>query len=129
MSDSSVCFLGDKGISIELPHHLPLATGGTTSAGTGPVVWAALCRDIYAQLEIVLALLVFSTIARPLVMAVTVDRLSVTFKGMFSENSIERSSITALKRTLPVGLARLIVGNLTKKALKSGYVWLRRRSG
>ena len=70
------------------------------AAGTGAVVGAVLCRDFFL-LAIVLALFGVFIFARPLVMAVTVDRLSVTFKGMFSENSIERSSITAVETKFP----------------------------
>ena len=66
------------------------------AVGTAAVVGAVLCRD-FLLLAIVLALFAVFMIARPLVMAVTVDQLSVTFKGMFSENSIERSSITAVE--------------------------------
>lgn len=36
-------------------------------------------------------------IARPLVTAVTIDQYSVTLKGMFSEHSLQRSSITAVE--------------------------------
>jgi hypothetical protein len=45
-----------------------------------------------------LALFSVFMIARPLVMKVTVDQQSVTVKGMFSESSMQRSSITAFER-------------------------------
>lgn len=66
------------------------------AVGAAAAVGAVLCRD-FLVLAIVAALFAMFMIARPLVMAVTVDRLSVTFKGMFSEKSIERSSITAVE--------------------------------
>jgi hypothetical protein len=37
-------------------------------------------------------------ISRPFILAVSVDQLSVTFKGMFSAHSLQRSSITAIER-------------------------------
>jgi hypothetical protein len=59
-------------------------------------VGAILCHD-FLFLAAVLVLFSIFMISRPLVMAVTVDQYSVTFKGMFSSNSLLRSSITAVE--------------------------------
>ena len=44
-----------------------------------------------------LALFSVFMISRPLIMAVTVDQFSVTFRGTFSACSMQRSSITAVE--------------------------------
>jgi hypothetical protein len=55
-------------------------------------------------------------ISRPLVTAVTVDQYSVTLKGMFSEHSLQRSSITAVE-TVSTGKGPLLIlrGNIDEK--------------
>lgn len=64
--------------------------------GTVAFVGAILCHD-FLLLAIVLVLFSIFMISRPLVMEVTVDQYSVTFKRTFSEDSIQRSSITAVE--------------------------------
>jgi hypothetical protein len=61
------------------------------------LVVAVLVRDLYV-VSIPIALLAAFMIARPLRCAVMVDQYSVTLKGVFSENSLPRSSITAIRR-------------------------------
>jgi hypothetical protein len=55
-------------------------------------------------------------ISRPLVTAVTVDQYSVTLKGMFSEHSLQRSSIRAVE-TVSTGKGPLLIlrGNVDEK--------------
>ena len=55
-------------------------------------------------------------ISRPLVTAVTVDQYSITLKGMFSEHSLQRSSITAVE-TVSTGKGPLLIlrGNIDEK--------------
>jgi hypothetical protein len=55
-------------------------------------------------------------IARPLLMKVTVDKDCVTLKGMYAEDSLERSSITAVE-TSNAGKSRYLIlwGNLDEK--------------
>ena len=59
-------------------------------------------------------LALFSTfmIARPLTSAVIVDQYSVTLKTMFSERSLQRSSITSIERI------RMNIGNGTSLILR-----------
>jgi hypothetical protein len=66
------------------------------AVGAAALVGAVKCYS-FLILAVVLALFSMFMIARPLVMAVTVDQFSVTFKAMFSENSLQRSSITAVE--------------------------------
>jgi hypothetical protein len=66
------------------------------AVGAAALVSAVKCYS-FLILAVVLALFSMFMIARPLVMAVTVDQFSVTFKAMFSENSLQRSSITAVE--------------------------------
>lgn len=67
-------------------------------------------------LSVALGLFAVFMISRALVMAVTVDPLSVTFKGLFSENSLQRASITAVERE-HTGKANYVIlwGNLDEK--------------
>jgi hypothetical protein len=65
--------------------------------GIAAVVGAVWCYH-FLVLSAVLTLFAVFMIARPLVMKVTVDQYSVTVNGMFSESSIQRSSITAFER-------------------------------
>lgn len=67
-------------------------------------------------LSVALGLFAVFMISRALVMAVTVDPLSVTFKGLFSENSVQRASITAVERK-HTGKANYVIlwGNLDEK--------------
>jgi len=80
------------------------------------------------------ALLIFSMpialvsvfmIARPLTSAVILDQYSVTNKGVFSENSLPRSSITAIER-LHTGKGTLLMlrGNVQDKEELSIPVFL-----
>jgi hypothetical protein len=61
------------------------------------LVAAVLMRDLWI-LSIPVALFSVFMVARPLTTAVIVDQYSVTLKRMFSENSLPRSSITAIER-------------------------------
>jgi hypothetical protein len=55
-------------------------------------------------------------IARPLLMKVTVDQSCVTFKGMYAEDSLQRSSITAVETQVTGRTHNLILwGNLDEK--------------
>jgi hypothetical protein len=64
--------------------------------GVAALVGAVMVHD-FLVLAVVLALFGIFMISRPLVMAVTVDQYSVTFKNVFAENSIQRSSIAAVE--------------------------------
>jgi hypothetical protein len=66
------------------------------AVGTAALVGAVKVHSFFI-LALLAAMFAVFMIARPLVMAVTVDQFSVTFKGMFSENSLQRSSITAVE--------------------------------
>jgi hypothetical protein len=61
------------------------------------LVAAVLLRDLWI-LSVLVALFSVFMVARPLTTAVIVDQYSVTLKRMFSENSLPRSSITAIER-------------------------------
>ena len=67
-------------------------------------------------LSVVLALFGVFMISRPLVMAVAVDQYSVRFKNVFSENSLQRSSITGVE-TKHTGKGAILIlwGNIDKK--------------
>jgi hypothetical protein len=55
-------------------------------------------------------------IARPLTSAVIVDQYSVTLKTMFSERSLQRSSITSIERTnIGKGTSLILRGNAEAK--------------
>ena len=63
-------------------------------------------------------LALFSTfmIARPLTSAVIVDQYSVTLKTMFSERSLQRSSITSIERmNIGKGTSLILRGNAEEK--------------
>ena len=62
------------------------------------VLVAVLTHNGLLIFSILIALFSVFMIARPLTSAVTVDQYSVTLKRMFSENSLPRSSITAIER-------------------------------
>jgi hypothetical protein len=64
--------------------------------GAAALVGAVLCFDFFV-LAAVLALFGAFMIARPLLMKVTVDQTYVALKGMNSEDSLQRSSITAVE--------------------------------
>jgi hypothetical protein len=66
--------------------------------------------------SILIALFSVFMIARPLTSAVIVDQYSVTCKGILSERSLPRSSITAIER-VAAGKGTLLVlrGNVEKK--------------
>jgi hypothetical protein len=55
-------------------------------------------------------------ISRPLVMAVTVDPYSITFRSTFSQNSLQRPSITAVE-TKHTGKGNILIlwGDIDKK--------------
>jgi hypothetical protein len=67
-------------------------------------------------------ILLFSAfmIARPLTSAVTVDQYSVTLKTMFSEHSLNRSSITSIERVNTGKGTSLILRGNTKEELVIG---------
>lgn len=66
-------------------------------AGTAFLVIAFLIRDLWI-FSIPIVLFSLFMIARPFTSAVMVDQYSVTLKMMFSERSIQRSSLTAIER-------------------------------
>lgn len=66
-------------------------------AGTAFLVTAFLIRDLWI-FSIPIVLFSLFMIARPFTSAVMVDQYSVTLKMMFSERSIQRSSLTAIER-------------------------------
>lgn len=70
------------------------------AVGATALVGVVLCYKFWA-LSMVLALFAIFMIVRPLVMKVTVDAHAVTFKAMFSESSLQRSSVTAFERIHP----------------------------
>lgn len=65
--------------------------------GAGSLIGAVLMRDLWV-FSIPIVLFSAFMIARPLTSAVIVDQSSVTLKSMFSERSIQRSSITTIER-------------------------------
>jgi hypothetical protein len=67
-------------------------------------------------LSIVAALLSGFMISRPLVTAVIIDQYAVTLKGVFSEHSLQRSTITAIE-TVGTGGGPLLIlrGNPEEK--------------
>lgn len=67
-------------------------------AGTAFLVSAFLIRGLWI-FSIPIVLFSLFMIARPFTSAVMVDQYSVTLKMMFSERSIQRSSLTAIERT------------------------------
>jgi hypothetical protein len=77
------------------------------AVGAAALVGAVLCYH-FLVLSLVLTLFGAFMIFRPLLAKVTVDQYSVTLKGMFSENSLQRSSITAIERK-HTGKANLLI--------------------
>lgn len=68
--------------------------------GAVGLVGAVTVYDVSDELPIVsvvLALVSLFMISRPLILAVTVDQFSVTFRGVFRAKSLQRSSITAVE--------------------------------
>lgn len=61
---------------------------------------AALKAYEILPISVPVALVSVFMICRPLISAVTVDQFSVTYKGVFSAKSLQRSSITAVE-TIP----------------------------
>jgi hypothetical protein len=85
------------------------------AVGAAALIGAVKCYD-FLILAVGLALLSVFMIARPLRMAVIVDQTSVTYKGMFSENSLQRSSITAFESQRTGKTPNLILwGNIDQK--------------
>ena len=83
--------------------------------GAAFLVGAVLVRD-FLLLSIVLALFSVFMIFRPLIVAVTLDQSSVTLKGMFSKNSLQRSSITAIEnRSTGKGVLLILWGDVECK--------------
>jgi hypothetical protein len=83
--------------------------------GAAALIGAVLCRN-FLFLAAVLVLFSIFMIARPLITSVTVDQYSVTFKGMFSSNSLLRSSITAVETQHTGKTPSLILwGNIDEK--------------
>jgi hypothetical protein len=85
------------------------------AVGTAALVGAVMVYH-FLILLVVLALFGVFMISRPLVMAVTVDQYSVTFKSTFSENSLQRSSITAVE-TKHTGKGNILIlwGDIDEK--------------
>ena len=83
--------------------------------GAAALVGAAKCYD-FLILAVVLALFSVFMIARPLVMEVTVDPSYIMFRGVFSSNSLQRSSITAVE-TKNTGKGNILIfwGNIDEK--------------
>ena len=83
--------------------------------GAAFLVAAVLMRDLWI-FSIPIALFSVFMVSRPLTTAVIVDQYSVTFKRMFSENSLPRSSITAIER-VNTGKGALLTlwGNMEEK--------------
>jgi hypothetical protein len=79
-------------------------------------IGAAVALHHFLILSIGAALFSGFMISRPLVTVVTVDQYSVTLKGMFSEHSLQRSSITAVE-TVSTGKGPLLIlrGNIEEK--------------
>lgn len=71
------------------------------------LVYHAIQDPAIFTVSIPLVLFSVFMISRPLVMTVTVDQASVTYRGLFSEKSIRRSSITAVEAR--GGRARCII--------------------
>jgi hypothetical protein len=83
--------------------------------GAAALVCAVIWRDFLA-LSVVLVLFSGFMIARPFLLKVMVDQSSVTFKGMSSEGSLKRSSITAVETQRTGRTPNLILwGNLDEK--------------
>ena len=78
-------------------------------------VWVS--RLIYPIFIFSILLVLFSVfmISRPLVMTVTVDQSSVTYRGLFSEKSIRRSSITAVEARGGRALCIILWGDIDQK--------------
>jgi hypothetical protein len=85
--------------------------------GAVGLVGAVLAHRFFI-LSILLVLFSAFMISRPLVMAVIVDQLSVTYKELFSEKSIRRSSITAVETKSNGRSHSLYCG---KRLMKKGY--------
>lgn len=85
------------------------------AAGAAALVGAVMAYH-FLILSIALALFSVLMISRPLVMRVAVDQSSVTLRGMFSANSLQRSSITVVE-TKHTGKGDLLIlwGNLDKR--------------
>jgi hypothetical protein len=85
------------------------------ATGAAALVGAIIAYHVLL-LSVVLVLFSMFMIYRALVAAVTVDQSSVTLKGLFSQNSMQRSSITAIERQ-HTGRANYLVlwGNIEKK--------------
>jgi hypothetical protein len=85
------------------------------AAGVTTFVGAIMVHHFWI-LSVVLVLFSMFMIARALAMAVTVDQFSVTSKGLFSKNSLQRSSITAIERQhTGKGNCLILWGNLDEK--------------
>ncbi len=80
------------------------------------VLVAVLTHNGLLIFSILIAVFSVFMIARPLTSAVIVDQYSVTSKGMFSESSLPRSSITAIERIATgKGILLILRGNVEKK--------------
>jgi hypothetical protein len=85
------------------------------AVGAVALVGAALCYH-FVVLSVVLALFGAFMLSRLLLTKVIVDQYSVVLKGMFSEGSLQRSSITAIERK-HTGKSNFLIlwGNLDAK--------------
>jgi hypothetical protein len=85
------------------------------AVGAAVLVGAAMAYH-FLILSVVLALFGVFMISRPLVMAVTVGQYSVRFKKVFSESSLQRSSITAVEtKHTGKGAILILSGNIDEK--------------
>ncbi len=110
MNESSFASGGTKVYRLNLAYRLyHFAVGAAALVGAVMVYH-------FLILSVVLALFGVFMIYRPLVMAVTVDQFSVNFKSVFSENSLQRSSITAVE-TQHTGKGNILIlwGNIDEK--------------
>src|SRR5262249_31233371 len=83
--------------------------------GAAAFVGAVMVYD-FRILSVVLALFAIFMICRPLILAVKLDQFSVTVKGLLSEKSLQRSSITAVEtRSTGKGSYLILWGNIDRK--------------
>jgi hypothetical protein len=85
------------------------------AVGVAALVGTVIVHE-FLIMSVGLALFSVFMISRPLIMAVTVDQFSVTFRGTFSAHSLQRSSITAVENK-HTGKGNLLIlwGNIDEK--------------
>lgn len=85
------------------------------AVGVAALIGAIMAFHLWFFAAVLFLFAVFM-IARPLIMSVTVDESSVRLRGMFSEHSLQRSSITAVEMRHTGKTPLLILwGNMDKK--------------